>query len=131
VNCVNILKKWKKHLKRAAAKRAQTNISKYNAIEQSVEMTIIGAKQRCTNEANVAFDRYGGRGIEFRFDSIEHGIRWVAANLGTRPTAKHSIDRIDNDKHYEPGNLRWATTIEQARNKGAIEERRKVSACVN
>ena len=40
----------------------------------------------------------------------------VAASIGQRPTAKHQLDRIDNDGNYEPGNLRWATPSENMRN---------------
>lgn len=109
---------WKRRLKAAAAKRVETNISQYSSLELSIKMIVIGAKQRCTNPKNVGYERYGGRGIKFLFSSVEAGIRWIAANLGPKPTSKHSIDRIDNNRHYEPGNLRWATALEQARNKG-------------
>lgn len=70
------------------------------------------AYQRCTNQNLRCYKNYGGRGIEFRFSSFE---QWWA-ELGPRPSAKHSIDRIDNDGHYEPGNVRWATGSEQIRN---------------
>jgi hypothetical protein len=73
----------------------------------------ISAKQRCTNPNNHAFARYGGRGIEFRFDSIEDLLREV----GERPSDDLSLDRIDNNGHYEPGNVRWATAQEQAANR--------------
>jgi hypothetical protein len=108
---------WQDHLKKAAAKRVLTNTSKYNDVELSFKMIVIGAKQRCNNPSNAAYERYGGRGIKFCFSSNEEAMRWIAANLGPRPSRKYSIDRIDNNRHYEPGNLRWATPSEQNRNK--------------
>lgn len=108
---------WQAHLKGAAARRVETNVSKYNKIEREISLTMIGAKQRCENPNGAEYERYGGRGIRFLFASIEEATRWVAANLGQKPSKHHSIDRIDNMRHYEPGNLRWATATEQNRNK--------------
>lgn len=79
------------------------------------------AKQRCTNPNDRAYVNYGGRGIEFRFDSVEQASDWIIANIGYRPSKEHSIDRIDVNGHYEAGNLRWATCIEQANNKRAYQ----------
>lgn len=65
---------------------------------------------RCTNPKSSAFNRYGGRGIEFRFSSVNAAAHWVAANLGV-PDRSMQLDRIDNNGHYEPGNLRWTTRV--------------------
>lgn len=70
------------------------------------------AKMRCENPRNPYFKNYGGRGIEMRFASFEDFYNEV----GPRPSARHSIDRVDNDGHYEQGNLRWATRRQQSDN---------------
>lgn len=72
-----------------------------------------GMKRRCTNQNERSFKDYGGRGVQVLFGSFEEFI----AEVGPRPSAKHTIGRIDNDRGYEPGNVRWETTVEQARNK--------------
>lgn len=69
------------------------------------------AQSRCNNADHPLFPNYGGRGIELRL-TIEE---WLE-ELGPRPTEEHSVDRIDNDGHYERGNIRWATATEQANN---------------
>ncbi len=73
------------------------------------------AKKRCTNPKFKQYADYGGRGIEFRFKSFEEFF----AEVGPRPEPKfsYSLERIENDGHYEKGNVRWATKKQQARNR--------------
>ncbi len=73
---------------------------------------------RCYNQNSKQFHDYGGRGIsvcdEWRSND---GYAKFLAHVGRKPSDEHSIDRIDVNGNYEPGNVRWATTAEQARNK--------------
>lgn len=75
--------------------------------------TYYGARRRCTAISDISYPNYGGRGIEFRFASYQEFL----LHLGRRPTPQHSIERIDNEGHYEKGNVRWATTAEQHLNR--------------
>jgi hypothetical protein len=74
-------------------------------------------KQRCHNPKNSRYQDYGGRGItvcDEWLNSFTSFYDWSIAN-GYRDDL--SIDRIDNDKGYSPDNCRWATVLEQNRNK--------------
>lgn len=76
--------------------------------------------QRCENPKNKNYARYGGRGIsicaEWRHDLLAfHAYVSLLPHCGDKG---YSLDRIDNDGNYEPGNLRWATSKEQQRNTG-------------
>ena len=73
-------------------------------------------KQRCTNQNDRFFSDYGGRGIRV-CDSWSESFDAFFDDMGKRPSAMHSIDRIDTNGNYEPGNCRWATPAEQSRNK--------------
>lgn len=72
-------------------------------------------RTRCENPNSAAFKDYGSRGIAV----CERWLDFVNfyADMGPRPSERHSIDRLDNNKGYEPGNCRWATSKEQQRNR--------------
>lgn len=71
---------------------------------------------RCTNPKDMHYSLYGGRGITV-CDSWKAGFEAFFADMGLRPSGRHSIDRIDNEKGYEPGNCRWALPVEQSANR--------------
>lgn len=72
------------------------------------------ARARCRNPNNPDYIHYGARGIAFSplWDRFEDFL----ADMGPRPRGK-TLDRIDTNAGYEPGNCRWATSSQQARNK--------------
>lgn len=76
-----------------------------------------GMIARCHVKTNNRFLLYGGRGISVCERWRESFLNFFH-DVGPRPSAKHSLDRIDNDGNYEPCNCRWATQKEQCRNRG-------------
>jgi hypothetical protein len=71
--------------------------------------------ERCHRPTHQNFSNYGGRGI-FVCPEWRNDFAAFFAHVGARPSSKHSLDRIENDKGYEPGNVRWATRREQMNN---------------
>jgi hypothetical protein len=75
------------------------------------------ARDRCTNPHSSSWANYGGRGIGM-CPEWAASFEAFLAHIGPRPSPSHSLDRYpDNDGHYEPGNVRWATKREQDRNR--------------
>ncbi len=80
-----------------------------------------GLLSRCYNPKNISYHLYGGRGVRVcerwrNGDGIKSAFECFIADMGLKPSKRHSIDRMDNNGNYEPGNCRWATPQEQSSN---------------
>lgn len=73
-------------------------------------------KQRCHDANSTKFHLYGARGIVV-CDRWRESFEDFLADVGARPSATHTLGRVDNNGNYEPGNVRWETLEEQANNR--------------
>lgn len=77
-------------------------------------------KQRCYNKNTESYGNYGERGIEVYTEwrtCFESYVNYIETNLGCNPSSGYTLDRIDNNKGYFPGNLQWASKKAQQRNR--------------
>lgn len=84
----------------------------------------LSMQSRCLDQKHKQYKDYGGRGITIHpawllpdGEGLKNYITYITVYLGEKPSAEHSLDRIDNDGNYEPGNLRWATRSVQNSNR--------------
>ena len=82
-------------------------------VTMSVRSCFGTMKARCRDQSHKNYARYGGVGIEVRFNNVGE----LADAVGKRPGKNYTIDRIDPHGHYEAGNVRWATMREQNNNR--------------
>lgn len=73
-------------------------------------------RSRCTQVDHISYKRYGARGIKV-CDRWMNSFENFLSDVGRAPSEKHSLDRIDNDKNYEPSNCKWSTKQEQCNNR--------------
>ncbi|MES0207901.1 hypothetical protein NKJ93_02225 [Mesorhizobium sp. M0028] len=77
--------------------------------------TWAGMRQRCSNPKTPNYDRYGGRGISVCSRWANSFVNFYT-DMGPRPSIGHTIERLENDGDYEPGNCVWAVKKRQANN---------------
>lgn len=89
-------------------------------LPQVPELTVWrGMKDRCENPKHTSFHCYGGRGIKI-CGTWSNSFESFYRDMGPRPSPRHTIDRIDSTRDYTPDNCRWATIIEQNRNRRGV-----------
>lgn len=100
----------KRSIGRRTRKHGGAGTAEYRAWKQMV--------YRCNSPRCSVYGNYGARGIRVCQEWLgPDGYLKFLAHIGQRPSRFHSIDRINNDGHYEPGNVRWATWSQQVRNR--------------
>ncbi len=98
------------------ARRGAVNKAFKHGMSETKEFTAwIGLLGRCDNKNNSRYASYGGRGVTV-CDRWRESFTNFYADMGAKPPGAYSLDRIDNDGNYEPGNCRWATDTQQVYN---------------
>lgn len=106
-------------IRRIKNKENAQKLRKWENNNPEIHKMWVSMKNRCFNNSDSNYFRYGGRGIsvyEGWKNSFDEYYNWIKENLGERPSKKYSLDRINNDGSYEPGNLRWADKSTQGQN---------------
>lgn len=85
---------------------------------------LVNARHRCSNPKNAHYKDYGGRGLQVHESFLGPDGFWnFLASVGRKPSAELTLDRVDNTKGYEPGNLAWTSRKVQQRNRRPTKPR--------
>ena len=110
------LKYNKKYYKEHRVERSEYARKYYSSFNGHLRQVSLGILCRCNNPKNKRYKNYGGRGIEVKFACFEDFFSYVTKELKADSRGL-TIDRIDNNGHYEPGNIRFVTRAENNRNR--------------
>lgn len=99
------------------SKKTKQDFIKNNPYKKRIMKVFQKMKERCYYEKDISFKNYGARGIKICDEWINNKNNFYKWALENGYAVGLSIDRIDTEKDYSPDNCRWATRIEQARNK--------------
>ena len=117
-------RRGRKYYKENRDKRLLRMREYHNTVTGRLRGIFSAVKHRCDNPECKDFKYYGGRGIENKFKSSNEFVDYVVNNLHVDPRGLE-IDRIDNDGHYEKGNVRFVTHKENSNNR----RKRRVATC--
>jgi hypothetical protein len=108
---------------------AKARVTKHGMYRSPEYQSWLAMKARCSNPNNSGFEYYGGRGISVCEEWSKNFLAFFA-DVGPRPGPGFSLDRIDVNGSYAPGNVRWADGKQQIQNRRrrqarAVTERRR------
>jgi hypothetical protein len=117
----NLAKMQQSEVHKEAQRKAARANTKHGMYRHPRYHCWVAMMYRCYNPKAENWANYGGRGVSVYTPWHDAGVflTWLDENLGSRP-AGHSLDRINNDGNYEPGNVRWADKRTQLYNKRTI-----------
>lgn len=105
--------------KQIAQENAKKTIKWKNREFKSLYVLWSNMKRRCLNSTDDHYHRYGGRGISIYtpwINNFDLFSDYILQTIGDKPSKLYTLDRINNDKNYEPNNLKWSTPAEQTQN---------------